>query len=779
MEPDSSAALYSLYEPLAVETPNVRLLHLLKGSKSEPIICRLTHVNLDEDPEYEALSYTWGDPTVTQPIRVNDSLRQFTSNLVLALQYLRYDDRDRYLWVDAVCINQADTVERGQQVTMMGQIYSKAKDVIVWLGEEQSIPPNALRPFNFATSFQEVEKQGINRLKKILLANIPGDLSGRPSLDDSLNQLRLDGKSPTDDRDTNSDPGQVDFDNDKVLLAFTVLFMLSQDTHILALVEDGTPEQNDFRETILDALAEVFRRPWWSRMWVVQEIVLAKDVTVMYGDISAPWEMFASAGLGVERHRNSCCFETRSQKQQFWATLSTISNEILEIEQSQLLRRGDDEVARFFKEYGKEGAEAPKGGLIRQNRTKLGAYIWHTRQRIATDPRDKVYGVLGLVPDWLDTEPIVPDYSTSSYHVFRDATLKLIRGQRNFDIFCEVQGRWSNHPDLQSFIKSHKSPSTAILEKMINYNRTYGPYLPSWVPDLTAPAPYHQADRQAKLLLTTCVSIANMPLEVHDKYVISTLSLSIDVVIDAGPILFIPPGHTSEAKGVLTDTLSSAHVFKDWSSSIISLKCFMPDNYPLGGGTFEQAFMRTVCGGVKWRRHPHGNRRPIFILEFGMGDGFYNELEDSDLAVYKQWEDWVLRNQHLSLPEYCQQRGLEEGALRSLNKAVISNCLGRRFFCTLKGYIGMGPPGMQPGDVIKVPFGSRTPFVVRAGGEAQLSTKGLQRCFTLIGDCYVQGIMRGEIQQAYERVRVAYEAGEKNIDGTEIKRFDLETLYLQ
>ena len=107
-----------------------------------------------------------------------------------------------------------------------------------------------------------------------------------------------------------------------------------------------------------------------------------------------------------------------------------------------------------------------------------------------------------------------------------------------------------------------------------------------------------------------------------------------------------------QAKGVLTETLSSANVFKDWSSMAKTLKCFMPDAYSLGGGSFDEAFMHTICGGVKWFRHPHGDRRPVFILEMGMGDGAYNGLEDGDFDIFRSWEDWVLNNQHMSLRQY-------------------------------------------------------------------------------------------------------------------------------
>jgi hypothetical protein len=285
---------YGLYEPLTVEPSDIRLLILLRGAQQDPIQCRLEHVSLINDPDYEALSYTWGDASVTQPIQVNGGLRQVTRNLVSALHHLRHEDRDRHLWVDAVCINQSNTTERGQQVSIMGQIYSMAKNVVVWLGSEQSVGPDALRPFSFLTQLP-----ALGQLKSVLNEQLPEELSAS-----SFSRLSI------DDGENKQSP--ADFKGDTVLLAFTVLYMLSGDAHILALVQQGTPEQDAFRERILRALLEIFERPWWNRMWVVQEIVLAREVTVMYGHISAPWEMFARAGLAIERHRNSCCFETRS-----------------------------------------------------------------------------------------------------------------------------------------------------------------------------------------------------------------------------------------------------------------------------------------------------------------------------------------------------------------------------------------------------------------------------------------------------------------------------------
>jgi hypothetical protein len=172
--------------------------------------------------------------------------------------------------------------------------------------------------------------------------------------------------------------------------------------------------------------------------------VLAREITVVYGQTKAPWEIFALAGLGIERHRNSCCFETPMQIQEFSDILTKVNTTKLEIE---LLRRGDDEVADLFHKYSTTRI-TPKGGILRDGQTKYCTYVWHTRHRDAMDPRDKIYGVLGLVPDWLNTAPIIPDYSVSSYHLFKDAVLKLIYGQLNFDILVKIQSDWAAEPNL-------------------------------------------------------------------------------------------------------------------------------------------------------------------------------------------------------------------------------------------------------------------------------------------------------------------------------------------
>ena len=135
------------YRPLdPSEGEDIRLLCLYPGEFHEPIRCDLLHANLDDDIEYEALSYTWasedGDASLSQRIscayfgeeQVSDL--PVTSSCASALRRLRLISQERMLWVDALAIDQSNLQERNQQVAIMARIYSGASQVLVYLGEE-------------------------------------------------------------------------------------------------------------------------------------------------------------------------------------------------------------------------------------------------------------------------------------------------------------------------------------------------------------------------------------------------------------------------------------------------------------------------------------------------------------------------------------------------------------------------------------------------------------------------------------------------------------------
>ncbi|EME81956.1 uncharacterized protein MYCFIDRAFT_18284, partial [Pseudocercospora fijiensis CIRAD86] len=84
---------------------------------------------------YDALSHCWGPQDFLCPLLLRDGIFPITRSVHDALQRIRYRNRDRYLWVDAVCINQEDDAEKSQQVSKMLTIFKKALHVVIWLGE--------------------------------------------------------------------------------------------------------------------------------------------------------------------------------------------------------------------------------------------------------------------------------------------------------------------------------------------------------------------------------------------------------------------------------------------------------------------------------------------------------------------------------------------------------------------------------------------------------------------------------------------------------------------
>ncbi|OAQ65209.2 ankyrin repeat and SAM domain-containing protein 6 [Pochonia chlamydosporia 170] len=129
-------ALFS-YKPIDLDRPGFRLFILFKGSYGSSISGELFEAWFDR-PEsvmpFKALSYTWGSPTREETITLNNKELGVTYSLYTALQYLRLENCDRILWIDAICIDQNNKTEQGHQVQQMGRIYQTATKVICWLG---------------------------------------------------------------------------------------------------------------------------------------------------------------------------------------------------------------------------------------------------------------------------------------------------------------------------------------------------------------------------------------------------------------------------------------------------------------------------------------------------------------------------------------------------------------------------------------------------------------------------------------------------------------------
>ncbi|WZH43018.1 heterokaryon incompatibility protein-domain-containing protein [Fusarium acuminatum] len=130
-----SVSTVGIYRPLS-SSSSFRLLELQpSNSRTDPLVGHLIDSDITFQPDFEALSYVWGDINPAKYIGINDQNVSITPNLHLALIHLRLTNKVRTLWVDALCIDQSFHGERNQQVRIMGDIYKSARQVVVWLGE--------------------------------------------------------------------------------------------------------------------------------------------------------------------------------------------------------------------------------------------------------------------------------------------------------------------------------------------------------------------------------------------------------------------------------------------------------------------------------------------------------------------------------------------------------------------------------------------------------------------------------------------------------------------
>ncbi|KAK1829455.1 heterokaryon incompatibility protein-domain-containing protein, partial [Podospora conica] len=155
------------YAPLSKNhIREIRLLRLLPGVFDDPIHGELIIAPLQGHRSFTALSYTWadedGDRSRSCVIFLGNHWDVFpvTQNCAAALRRMRLEDHDRMVWVDAICIDQGNHVERNHQVGLMTEVYSSAQGVFVYLGQRSTwiatLMKKINRPDNTRPSFYEI-----------------------------------------------------------------------------------------------------------------------------------------------------------------------------------------------------------------------------------------------------------------------------------------------------------------------------------------------------------------------------------------------------------------------------------------------------------------------------------------------------------------------------------------------------------------------------------------------------------------------------------------------
>lgn len=104
----------------------------------------MIYSSLQSTVPYETVSYCWGEASIRASILVNGRLMDVPASAEIVLSAIICDDKERVVWIDAVCINQDDINERGRQVSIMDNIYRRGTKNLVYLGTDDGTVGEAL-----------------------------------------------------------------------------------------------------------------------------------------------------------------------------------------------------------------------------------------------------------------------------------------------------------------------------------------------------------------------------------------------------------------------------------------------------------------------------------------------------------------------------------------------------------------------------------------------------------------------------------------------------------
>lgn len=364
----------SVYQALDATIPQIRVLTLHQVSEDQELRCTLKTVSLIDQPVFHALSYVWGSGTEKDSINIHGHVVQVTSNLVTVLRHFcahHYNSLQLHslpLWIDAICINQADVEERSQQVHLMGKIFRQASRVLLWIGEGDEHSDHAFDRINDAT------------------------------FRDSCGELKTNSRAPT-------------LDELRV-------------------------------KVIIERNLEI--RRYWTRTWILQEIVLAtQDPIMLCGSRRIFWSWY----MQCKRDLPGYDLWSYPHSPFDWETVESEVPFHQDRDGSRATFSGFHQgVRHLYHEYGP---------II------LGVALFSALHLGATDPRDNVYAVLGLVSQQ-ELYLVDIDYNKTPERVFKD-TMAAIWTSATEDL-------------TSSFIPEF---NFGPLDEKLD--------LPSWVPDFSRP----------------------------------------------------------------------------------------------------------------------------------------------------------------------------------------------------------------------------------------------------------------------------------------------------
>jgi hypothetical protein len=605
------------YAPLDESIHEVRLVCLWPGSDNDHIQCQMAHVPLYAGLNFEALSYTWGSPENPVTILLDGCPFSIGPNLFGALRALRHSSKPRFLWIDALCINQASIEERSREVQRMRDIYRKAFDVVVWLGEAADGSDDAM---------------------DLIASSVPDRIP------------------------------QITFHN------------------------------TDSRWSALDKLV---RRPWWNRVWCLQELAVALwGPTIACGSKRVSWMQ---------------CFDTCRKLPLYWHQQGLSAGEYYVYPDQKLT----------YKEHWAIRNQYPSQQLV------LGFLLTRTLSWEATDPRDKIFGIVGLSCQE-DREAIVPDYSLSTREVYKRTARHLAKK----NLHCLYSNTNSSRSDIFGSQR-----------------------LPSWVSDWSLgsarqPPLWEQGCYGASSPNPSTQSRMKPALdESEDDDVLRLGGWYVDTIEELFEPIVTDEGWTDDDRSGLLQTIRSVETFLH--------RCIGSKG---GSESDADTFIDPDRGEMLWRTlisdkeftqyswtspasHLFGKAYEALrseAWEHGQprqADDHSSKEEDAAEAVAEN--DKCVEGEKSTPPE-------ELGPFISRYIAFAKYTLeSRRIFVTKRGFFGISSNEISKDDFVIILAGGDMPFVLR---DEEFCQKHEHCRLRLISEAYVYGAMDGNLVRFLPRM---------------------------
>ncbi|KAM5343392.1 hypothetical protein ACJ41O_011929 [Fusarium nematophilum] len=660
-----------IYEALDAEREEIRLLTLHPSPEDDKTLsCTLSHAALLPDadspsriPEYEALSYVWGAPDFSAQIMLNNEEFRITPSLATILSNLRRQDRPRVLWVDALCINQSDLGERARQVALMRKIYSLCQQDIAWLEPETDPNPPAE---DTELVLQAKGDKVIQHLEPHERMRMGMEVMRRVTQSDDALQADAEGHKP--------------------------------DTSVMY----ATIFAEKLEEEALECLFE--NSSFWNRVWIVQELSCAPDVTLMCKGAELSWSSIATI-LQDEPILDA------------YHSNSSHSSGRLEVKMFEM----------FHKRFGKVKLVQEQRRILSQALSSGGTestlidVLARFRGKESTDPRDRIYGLLGLVTQ---EHGIKVDYTRSVSGLSQETTTALINMMGNLDIICQnpferrvgqsaLQGASQGPEKIPSWaaeFDTNRSQSVSVLfaqRNIFNAGST----------NCETPCRLVGPNQEILVLKGTVIghvgSILQAHLEKQDDSEVARLYLGADSLSFSSTLQYIPTiGGRRVPERKPEDAVHAYY-------RTLTRDCTAPP----GMRRLHEKEIWTLC--VKAQSY----------LENGYAVPTCYAASDRDLYG---------RTYGFSVGEGEDRRKLE--GFIYLNVAGMLHPEEWMFTMADNGLYLLVRPHAQEGDVVVVLDGGKVPMVLRRA-EVEKS-EGVEDVYHIVGPAYVHGLMDGEVEVA-------------------------------